>query len=172
MIPDSVRTLGGGCFSSCTSLTEITVPDGVEKVGDNPFSWCFGLDVHVSPDHPALEAADGVLIRKEDRRLLSFLSVNTESCAVPEGTVSIGEQAFIGAPGLKSVDVPEGVTEIGDFAFSICGSLTRVSLPASVSSIGGNAFYACPEELTVTAPRGSYAARFCAEKGIACVETD
>lgn len=84
---------------------------------------------------------------------------------VPEGTVTIGENAFSGNSNLRgialpdslrtiengafrdlrisSLEIPEGVTTIGDHAFEYCISLRSVSIPDSVSSIGKYAFRYC-----------------------------
>jgi len=56
---------------------------------------------------------------------------------------SIGDQAFKGCTGIKSITMPNNVTSIGNEAFSACSSLTSVSIPNSVISIGERAFSGC-----------------------------
>ena len=56
---------------------------------------------------------------------------------------SIGDYAFNGCTGLKSVTIPNSVTSIGDCAFYNCTGLTSVTIPASVTSIGDDAFRSC-----------------------------
>lgn len=74
---------------------------------------------------------------------------------VPEGVVSIGEEAFMGCEGLTSVVLPESVVFIRDRAFFYCDSLSSINLPSSLLEIGDNAFECCtfetinlPESLT------------------------
>ena len=57
--------------------------------------------------------------------------------------VSIGESAFAGAEGLKSVSIPSTVRLIGDKAFSECTGLQSIVFPCSTPSIGENAFEKC-----------------------------
>ena len=65
---------------------------------------------------------------------------------------SIGDYAFSGCPGLKSLTIPESVTSIGDYAFEGCSGLTSVTIPNSVKSIGDGAFFRCDGLTSVTIP--------------------
>lgn len=74
---------------------------------------------------------------------------------VPEGVVSIGEEAFMGCEDLTSVVLPESVVFIRDRAFCDCFSLSSINLPSSLLEIGDHAFEFCyietinlPESLT------------------------
>ena len=42
-IPNSVTSLGDGCFSGCSGLTSITIPSSVTSLGEYCFSDCSGL---------------------------------------------------------------------------------------------------------------------------------
>ena len=50
----------------------------------------------------------------------------TPDFTIPDKVASIGDRAFEGCNGLKSVTIPEGVTSIGEYAFCRCNSLTSV----------------------------------------------
>jgi len=65
---------------------------------------------------------------------------------------SIGDSAFEGCIGLKSVTIPSSVTGIGDFAFYGCSGLRSVAIPSSVTSIGDSAFFGCSGLKSVTIP--------------------
>ena len=56
---------------------------------------------------------------------------------------AIGDDAFNGCSGIKSVVIPNSVTSIGSQAFRDCTSLTSVTIPDSVTYIGGLSFYEC-----------------------------
>ena len=56
---------------------------------------------------------------------------------------TIGDSAFSGCAGLKSVSIPDGVTFIGSFAFSGCTALTSITIPESVRRIDSFAFRDC-----------------------------
>ncbi len=55
----------------------------------------------------------------------------------------IGDSAFLGCSGIKSVLIPESVTSIGAHAFSLCEGLESVNIPNKVTSIETYAFHAC-----------------------------
>ena len=63
---------------------------------------------------------------------------------VIEGALTkVGEAAFYGCDGLKSVSFGEGLTEISVEAFSGCTALTEVRFPSTLVKIGENAFEDC-----------------------------
>ena len=45
-----VTSIGNYAFSSCYSLTSITIPDGVTSIGVSAFSWCSRLSSITIPD--------------------------------------------------------------------------------------------------------------------------
>ncbi len=79
---------------------------------------------------------------------------------IPDGVTSIGNDAFIYAQGLTSINIPSGVTSIGDFAFYGTTGLSALSIPASVTSIG---IYAISETavaiITVDSANPNYASQ-------------
>ena len=74
----------------------------------------------------------------------------------PEGlrVTKIGDFAFDGCVGLKSITIPEGVTSIGANAFDSCGGLTSIEIPDSVTSIGTCVFRGCEGLKSITIPDG------------------
>lgn len=70
----------------------------------------------------------------------------------------IGDYAFFGCTGLKSVTIPDGVTSIGDMAFIGCTGLTNITIPASVTFIGDRVFFGCTglTEITVDPRNDAY----------------
>ncbi|MBO5287093.1 MAG: leucine-rich repeat protein [Clostridia bacterium] len=46
----SLRTIGGGAFKDCTSLTEVFIPRGVKKIDYSAFEGCTSLEVIYIPD--------------------------------------------------------------------------------------------------------------------------
>ena len=49
-IPEGVTSIGNYAFSSCRSLINITIPDGVKSIGDYAFSSCDSLTSITIPD--------------------------------------------------------------------------------------------------------------------------
>lgn len=73
---------------------------------------------------------------------------------VPEGVVSIGENAFRECAALTAIILPEGLREIGRGAFYGCSRLARIALPGTLVSIRPWAFYRCGRLDELTLPDG------------------
>ena len=71
---------------------------------------------------------------------------------IPNSVTSIGDYAFCGCSGLRSLNIPNSVTSIGVCAFRSCSGLTSVTIPNSVTSIGDYAFDGCSRLTSVTIP--------------------
>ena len=142
----SVTSIGERAFFFCKNLTSVTIPDSVASIGINPFLRCAQLQtIQVSPDHPVLATIDGVLFEKTTKTLICYPGgLDAAEYAIPEGILSIGENAFSGCKNLTSVIIPDSMTSIGDSAFSGCFGLTSITIPDSVTSIGNYAFSSCP----------------------------
>jgi len=87
-----------------------------------------------------LELPEGTKSIGED----AFTSLeNLAGIKIPKSVVSIGNSAFQGCTNLADVEISEGVTSIGKMAFYACKSLESITIPQSVESIGALAFYGC-----------------------------
>ncbi len=83
---------------------------------------------------------------------------------IPEGVVSIAEEAFAGSA-ITAVTIPASVELIGNSAFANCASLAKVTLN-SVAPIEwnngseyygeGKVFAGCPANVEIVAPKGGY----------------
>ena len=82
---------------------------------------------------------------------------------MPEGIVSIGDDAFFACYSLRSVTIPSTVTYIGENAFTLCWDLTDVTIPASVTYIGEDAFSDCD---MLFVQKGSYAEQYARDNDI------
>ena len=146
-IPESVTRIGFGAFSSCETMTSVTIPRGVSSIGDGAFSFCRALTDIALPSG---------ITRIGDNTFL-YCSALTK-VVIPVGTTSIGDGAFSFCRALASVTIPGSITRIGDLAFSGCDSLTEIKIPAAVTSIGDNAFAACNHltEISVAGDNPTY----------------
>ena len=84
-----------------------------------------------------------------------------KSVTIPSSVTSIGWEAFCNCSGLTSVTIPSSVTSIGEGVFSGCGGLTSVTIPSSVTSIGDYAFFNCSELTSVTMPSSVSSIGYC-----------
>lgn len=65
------------------------------------------------------------------------------ACNIPDGTRSIGSQAFYGCSGITSLTIPDSVTYIGSGAFAGCTGLTgSVTIPEGCE-VAADAFEGC-----------------------------
>ena len=142
----SVTSIGDSVFHSCKSLTSITIPNSVTSIGNNAFEECTGLkDVYIS-DIAAwcgISFAGGYANPFYYASNLYLDSELVTELVIPYSITSIGNYAFLGCSGLKSVVIPNSVTSIGNNAFWKCSSLTSITIPNSVTSIGKIAFQDC-----------------------------
>ncbi len=173
-IPTSVTSIGYTAFGGCANLKTIVVPNGVSVIGDFAFARCTNLtSIQIGKNVSSI----GDFILNECPNLTSIVvdSKNTmydsrnrcnalietatntllygcKNTIIPEGILSIGDNAFYGCEGLASVNFPDSITNIGMRAFRDCANLTSVSLPNCITSIGSEAFANCTSLSSVIVP--------------------
>lgn len=125
----NVTTVDEGAFSSCDSLTSITLPAGMITIGNSAFQNCKSLKSIVLPNG-VTSIGNRAFYGCE-----SLLSVN-----IPKGVTTIDEYVFYGCKTLSSMTFPDGVTAIGQYAFKDCKSLVDIMLPDGLNTIGTYAF--------------------------------
>ncbi|MCX6652682.1 MAG: fibronectin type III domain-containing protein [Methanomassiliicoccales archaeon] len=138
-IPDSVTSIGNYTFADCTSLTSITIPSSVTSIGGSAFYYCISLTSVTIPDS-VTSIGDSAFSH----------CTSLTSVTIPDSVTSIGNSAFASCTSLTCVTIGSGVTSIGNYAFSYCTSLTSVTIPNGVTSIGNGAFASCTSLTSVT----------------------
>lgn len=144
-IPDGVKKIGGGAFGGCGELTEITLPSGVAEIGGNAFNYCDKLkEIKYAGEIESWCAIKGLgNVTSQGRTLFINGKPLTGDLIIPDGVEKIGDYAFYGCGGLKSVIIPAGVVSVGESAFYGCVNLTGVTIGDGVSEIGKDAFRNC-----------------------------
>ena len=139
--PDPEATIVGDyAFLSCNALESALIGSKVNEIGGGSFSGCSKLkDVTVEEGNENYSSNNGMLL-KGTTELVSAFGTAT-SLSVPSGVTTIDNGAFAGYATLMSVTLPAGVTTIGDAAFSNATRLATATIPSSVTSIGTNVFY-------------------------------
>ncbi len=141
VIENGITSLPASAFSSCTALTEITLPDGLASIPNSAFSGCSSLR---SIELPAEVTSIGDYA-------FSGCSALT-GITLPDGVTSIGDSAFSKCTRLTGITLPAGLTTFGNYVFSQCTSLTEFAWPASATVIPQSTFSACTALRTVTLP--------------------
>ena len=167
-IPSSIKTIGVGAFSNCTSLTSITLKEGLEHIEGNAFADCRLLETITFPNSLKTVGSyafsftawynnqpnGGVYAGNVFYKYKGDIPENT-SFVIKEGTVSISPDAFIKENrridyGLVAVAIPNSVEIIGKYAFSQCRALRSVNIPSRVTTIESYAFSYCKSLTSVT----------------------
>ncbi len=85
----------------------------------------------------------------------AFYNSNLSSISLPEGLISIGDNAFSSSHGtLQSITIPNTVTHIGEYAFSNVKYLKTVILPKNMTTIGKGMFVRCKQLKNIEIPNG------------------
>lgn len=181
-LPNTIRTIGFGAFSSCTKLKKIILPVTVTSMGEYTFNNCTSLtEAYVNS---AIETLPNYMFK--NCTSLAKVNVNfytkkigtrvfdncTSLKTLPNGVAitEIGDEAFFNS-GLESIKINDAVTTIANGAFSNCTKLTQVNVPSSVTSIADNAFNNCGENLTIIGDYGSYAEKYAKDNNITFEES-
>ena len=91
-IPGSLRIIGGGVFSWCTGLTDVTIQTGVTGIGEYAFSGCTGLTDVTIPSSVTSIGKDAF-----------YGCTGLTSVTIPGSVTSIGYAAFDKCTGLTDV---------------------------------------------------------------------
>ena len=130
ILAPSTSTIGKRSFKS-TGLVDITIPKSVKSIGDAAFSECGSL-VSVAFE----EGSELTTVGRE----IFYYNQSLKSVSLPDGIVSIPNEAFSGCSELESVNLPASLQSIGSYAFSSTQKLLLIDFPKTVRSIGSYAF--------------------------------
>lgn len=147
-VPDGIKAVAGGAFSSCNQLTAVNLPASVEKLGYAVFEQCTSLE--------RVNLPEGIT------SILNYTFKNCtrlESVTLPEGLTQIGSNAFEGCTALAHVDIPDMVASIGSSAFQGCTMLSEMALPHNLTTLESNLFRGCTNLKRVTIPAATGSVR-------------
>ena len=110
----SVKSIGAGAFSGCSSLKSLTIENGIESIGNRAFMSCYSLNTVSMPSTLTNIGSE------------AFQSCGVRNLTIPEGVTTIGYSAFNGCSSLTRVELPSTLTSIGNWTFGWCQSLSAV----------------------------------------------
>ena len=150
-------SIGNYAFNGCSGLRSITIPDSVTSIGYSAFANCSGLteinfnatnmedlDSYNLVFYNAGDNGTGITVNiganvtkipaylfNPENNSASAPNITTVKFANNSQCISIGNYAFNGCSGLRSITIPEGVISIGDGAFYGCSGLTEINFNAT-----------------------------------------
>lgn len=131
VLPETLETLSGSLFATCSRLTSITIPSGVTAVMGNAFFECTGLTEIFIPASVTFMGCD------------AFGSCEGITTAVVEANIETLGGAFRGCTGMREIYLPGCLNEIMYIDFYQCSSLTDIYYEgtcAGWTEIGGMEF--------------------------------
>ncbi len=152
-LPDSIDSIGNGCFQNCASLTEIILPERINRVPDSLFNGCSSLEkVYSKGNITEIGAYAFYLCSRltevdfwdsvEKIEMYAFSQCDSLVSAPFENVTVIDRRAFRYCKALKNVNLPNENTHIGEEAFFGCTSLEEIDIKAN-STVCDKAFSNC-----------------------------
>lgn len=74
---------------------------------------------------------------------MAFRNCRAKEIHLPEGLLTVEEEAFSFCDKLESIKIPSTVTSLGKGAFCFCDCLSDVTLPEGLTTLSDNLFYSC-----------------------------
>ena len=159
-IPRSVASIGEYAFFGCSDLTSITIPKFVDSIGNYAFSNCNSLTSIIVNYNTRYDSRDNcnAIIETTTNTLI----VGCKNTIIPNTVTSIGNSAFSGCSGLKSIIVKSGnpIFDSRDNCNAIIETSTNnlivgcknTIIPNSVTKIQEHAFSGCSDLRSIKIP--------------------
>jgi hypothetical protein len=159
-----VVAIGNGAFTGVNSVLSVTIPGNINLIGNTAFLGCNYLaSITVDGANTHYASSAGVLYSHDMTTLVNYPKLMVGShFDIPEGVITIGDQAFFSVSHLTSVTIPDSVSSVGNEQFQICSSLTSIAVdsdsPYYASS--GGVLYSHDMTTLVVYPNGLTTAVF------------
>ena len=156
VIPDNVTNIRDYAFYDCTGLTSVVIGNSATSIGNAAFENCTELKTVINFSNltfskgssnngyvayyatkvinapNAVIDGDYIWCNLNGVNTLAYYLGEDEELVLPvdyNGEIYvIGDDAFNGCTGLRSIEIPNSVTSIGDEAFSGCTGLEKVCI--------------------------------------------
>lgn len=166
VIPESVYDIGFGAFQNCKELESVVIQHSLVRIGTRAFCGCTNLKELILPETKApiiinpnafmdcfsLCDKDGFLIINNSIYFYDYRRRESE-LSIPDGVVSIEENAFWQNFQLYKVILPNSVKSIKSHAFTMCDNLESIILNDNLESIGFAAFSGCKNLSSIIIPK-------------------
>ncbi|MBQ9346257.1 MAG: leucine-rich repeat domain-containing protein, partial [Oscillibacter sp.] len=151
-ILSSITSIGRGAFTNCSSLSNIPVPDSVVSIGSGAFDRCRSLTSIFIPSMVS-SIGDRAFIYCSALREIT-VSLDNSAYSSSGGVLYNKEKTqLLAYPAMKSgkLAIPGSVTSICDNAFSN-SVLSNIVIPDNVTEIGEYAFSGCANLTSISIP--------------------
>lgn len=142
VFPSGATTIGDEAFCDCSALSNMQIPDSVTYIGQDAFKKTAFYDSTENWENGVLYAGDCLIQCKSSVSGVLEIRPGTKTIAaeamkertkiteiiLPDTLSTIGEKAFYGCSGLKSIRFGKSVSAIGTGAFSLCSGLENIAL--------------------------------------------
>ena len=163
-LPNGLMTIGNQAFAYCYNLKDITLPTTLTDMGEGTFYDCVSLKNITIPKNvtSGCDMFEGCTSLKEITFASGIKSIpsgflrssyNVERVVLPEGLLTIGNQAFMYCYNLKDITLPTTLTDMGEGTFYDCVSLKNITIPKNVTS-GCDMFEGCTSLKEITFASG------------------
>ena len=124
-----------------SSVDTIIIPASVTSIGKDAFLYAHIKKITVAEDNEYYSSDEyGVLFNKGKTELICFpRELDMTEYTVPDGVVTIADNAFRSSYYLTAIRLPEGLISIGEESFASL-DITWIQLPSTVEIIGREAF--------------------------------
>ena len=113
-------------FQLLNSVTSLLITKEVQRFRTDNFNDFKNLQEYHVEEDSCFILIDGVLFTKDKSILVSMPPASQhEDYEIPEGTVSVANNAFYGCRNIKSVYIPKSVVKIGNNSFEECDNLEK-----------------------------------------------
>ncbi len=139
-IPMSVHTIQPEAFYECPDLSSIEIPGTVTYIGDGAFRSCQNLHtIVVDPGNPNYDSRNDCNAIVETKSNLLINGCN--GSFIPNTVTRIKGYAFYRCRGLESIEIPSSVSAIEYNAFEGCSGLTSITVLSSTPPAGDNKMF-------------------------------
>ena len=152
----AIKSLGKNAFFSCTSLTKVVLGGVLEKIEKNPFNNIPNItEFSITNPQAGFMVSDGVVLSKDKTKAVILLphfakvtlpnettsiadgagqNLKTLSTIIGKSVKNIGDNCFLSADALESIDLPKLET-VGFLAFSQIAGIKLVDIHESAGFV-------------------------------------
>jgi len=140
-----VTGIGSYAFYYNDYIKTVSIPKTITEIYYHTFSSCDSLTaITVHADNPKFSSMDGVLYNKNRTTIVRYpCGIASKDFTFPSTVDSVGYDAFYYCNKLETVTFSEKLRGIDDYAFESCSKLKSLKFPSSLRTIGYYAFYGC-----------------------------